>query len=71
MGFSPLEGLVMGQRSGDVDPSLVTTMAGRLGRTAQEVVDILNKDSGLQGLAGTADSRWDHEEILYSWDCLL
>jgi len=55
MGFTPLEGLVMATRSGDVDPGAVLHLARRLG--LDEVEDLLRHRSGLLGLAGTADMR--------------
>ncbi len=51
MGFTPLEGLVMGTRSGDIDPGLPPYIAKSLGITSEEVVDLLNKKSGLLGLS--------------------
>jgi acetate kinase len=56
MGFSPLEGLVMATRSGDVDPSVVLELLDR-GRTPAEVRELLSRESGLAGLAGDADLR--------------
>jgi acetate kinase len=53
MGFSPLEGLVMATRSGDVDAAVVPYLAGRLSISAEEVVAQLNGDAGLAGLSGT------------------
>jgi len=52
MGFTPLEGVVMGTRSGDVDPALVVYMIERLGMSPGDVDRMLNKESGLLGLAG-------------------
>jgi len=52
MGLTPLEGLVMGTRSGDVDPGLLGYLAGRTGRSLAELTMALNTDSGLLGLAG-------------------
>jgi acetate kinase len=52
MGFSPLEGLVMATRSGDVDPAIVPYLARRMGRTADEIIALLNKESGVAGLSG-------------------
>ena len=52
MGLTPLEGLVMGTRSGDVDPGLVGYMAGRTGMSVGQLTQALNVDSGLQGLSG-------------------
>ena len=58
MGLTPLEGLVMGTRSGDVDPSLHNYLANNLNMTLQEVTDMLNKESGLLGISGlTNDMR--------------
>jgi acetate kinase len=55
MGLTPLEGLVMGTRSGDVDPALIGYVAGRLGIPATQVIDALNKQSGLLGLSGSSN----------------
>ena len=58
MGLTPMEGLVMGTRSGDVDPGLVLYLIRTLGMTAGEVDDLLNHQSGLHGLSGiSADLR--------------
>ena len=51
MGFTPLEGLVMGTRSGDVDASVFPFMAANAGMSVEEVADLLNKKSGLLGLS--------------------
>jgi acetate kinase len=52
MGFSPLEGLVMATRSGDVDPSILPYLERRLSLTGEQLVGVLNHESGLLGLAG-------------------
>ena len=52
MGFSPLEGLVMATRSGDVDPSILPYLQKRLGMSAEQLVGVLNNESGLAGLSG-------------------
>ena len=57
MGFTPLEGLAMATRSGSVDPGLVLWVQIEGGLSAREVQDGLEHDSGLVGLAGTADMR--------------
>jgi acetate kinase len=58
MGFTPLEGLIMGSRSGDLDPSLALYIGERRNLNASEVEDLLNKRSGLLGLSGrSADMR--------------
>ena len=55
MGLTPLEGLVMGTRSGDVDPNLHEFLAGHTGRSLAEVTDLLNRQSGLLGLSGSSN----------------
>lgn len=55
MGYSPLEGLTMGTRSGSLDPNAVLTLAERVGLARAR--EILNKESGLLGLAGASDMR--------------
>ena len=52
MGLTPLDGLVMGTRSGDVDPGLLGYLAGRTGLNVDELTQALNLDSGLEGLSG-------------------
>jgi acetate kinase len=56
MGFSPLEGLVMETRSGDLDPAIIPYLERRLGVSGDEVVQILNTQSGLAGLSGAEGS---------------
>ncbi|HEX6271950.1 MAG TPA: acetate kinase [Polyangiaceae bacterium] len=55
MGLTPLEGLVMGTRSGDVDPNLHDFLVDRAGLSLSEVTAVLNKKSGLLGLSGTSN----------------
>ena len=58
MGLTPLEGLVMGTRSGDIDPAIVDFIGVKEGLTTQEVETLLNKSSGLLGISGlTHDMR--------------
>jgi acetate kinase len=57
MGFTPLEGLVMATRSGSVDPGLLLWLLEHEGVAAHEMAEKLEHDSGLMGLAGTADMR--------------
>ncbi|HZT59368.1 MAG TPA: acetate kinase [Pyrinomonadaceae bacterium] len=58
MGLTPLEGLVMGTRSGDLDPAIVDFLAAKEGLSANEVETLLNKQSGLLGISGlTNDMR--------------
>lgn len=56
MGLTPLEGLIMGTRSGDIDPAIVGFLAEKEGMTADEVVSVLNKKSGVLGLSGGLSS---------------
>ena len=51
MGLTPLEGLIMGTRSGDLDPAIITFLAEKEGITEKEVIDICNKKSGVLGLS--------------------
>ena len=57
MGLTPLEGLVMGTRSGDVDPALHAHLNRQLGWSVEDVDGILNRESGLKGLSGHNDFR--------------
>ncbi len=58
MGFTPLEGLVMGTRGGDLDPSLIEFIRNKEGMTVREIDTMLNKQSGLLGISGlTNDMR--------------
>ena len=57
MGFTPLEGLVMGSRSGDIDPAIVLFMQRELGMSLDEVDKCLNKESGLLGICHENDVR--------------
>jgi acetate kinase len=57
MGLTPLEGIVMGTRSGDLDPAIVLYLQEMLGMTLEQTNDLLNKQSGLKGLCGKNDMR--------------
>jgi acetate kinase len=57
MGFTPLEGLVMGTRSGDIDPAVIIHIQRELGMSVNEVDVLLNKKSGLLGICGNNDTR--------------
>ncbi|NNJ24349.1 acetate/propionate family kinase [Alienimonas chondri] len=57
MGLTPLEGLVMGTRCGDLDPAAVTHLQRSAGLSAEEVNRVLNRESGLKGLCGENDVR--------------
>ena len=67
MGLTPLAGLVMGTRSGDVDPGLHAFLGRELGMDLQEVDNLLNKKSGMLGLAGVTDFR-DLNELIEEGD---
>ncbi|MEN9692813.1 MAG: hypothetical protein RLZZ330_457, partial [Actinomycetota bacterium] len=64
MGLTPLEGLVMGTRSGDIDPGVIFHLARVAGMEITQLDDLLNKQSGLIGLAGSIDMReiWEREK---------
>jgi acetate kinase len=57
MGFTPLEGLVMGTRCGDLDPAVPLYLVKGLGMSPDEADNLLNSESGLQGLCGRRDMR--------------
>ena len=61
MGLTPLAGLMMGSRSGDIDPSAVTYMMQKSGMSAQEMSEYLNKKSGVLGVAGISSDMRDNE----------
>ena len=61
MGFTPLEGLVMGTRSGDIDPAAVDYLADKLGMTSAEAVNYLNKKCGVLGVSGISSDLRDLE----------
>ncbi|WP_455718073.1 acetate/propionate family kinase, partial [Anaerosporobacter sp.] len=56
MGLTPLEGLLMGTRSGDLDPAIIEFIANKEGKTISEIMTILNKESGVQGMSGGLSS---------------
>lgn len=62
MGFTPLEGVVMGTRSGDIDPAIVIYMQQNLGMSVDKVYDILNKKSGMLGLSQLSSDMRDIED---------
>lgn len=61
MGFTPLEGLIMGTRSGDLDPAIVQFLVSNTGKNVDEVNNILNKKSGFLGLSGVSSDTRDVE----------
>ncbi|MCH5332287.1 MAG: acetate/propionate family kinase, partial [Alistipes sp.] len=68
MGLTPLEGLVMGTRCGDVDGGVVTFLQNKLGVDANEMSDILNKKSGMLGLTGISSDMRSIEEAYKNKD---
>jgi acetate kinase len=72
MGFTPLEGLVMGTRSGDLDPSIIDLISTKEGLSLSEVESLLNKQSGLLGISGLTDDMREllaeaHEQYIGSY----
>lgn len=59
MGLTPLEGLIMGTRSGDLDPAVVQYIANKEGKDVNEVINILNKKSGIFGISGVSSDFRD------------
>lgn len=59
LGLTPLEGLVMGTRSGDIDPAIIRFLMDNKGLTIEEIDDILNKKSGLLGISGISSDMSD------------
>ena len=72
MGFSPMTGIMMGTRPGDVDPSIIPYMIDEAGMSQDEVMTQLNKHSGYEGICGKSDSR-DVEDGIKAGDekCIL
>ena len=68
MGFTPLEGLVMGTRSGSLDPDVVTYLQEKEGLTASEVSTVLNKKSGFLGLSQISSDARDLDEAANAGD---
>lgn len=61
MGFTPLAGVTMGTRSGNIDPALIPFIMQKTGQNAEEVLNVLNKESGLLGISGTSSDLRDLE----------
>jgi len=62
MGFTPLDGLIMGTRTGSIDPAVVQYIADKKGYTIDEVMNVLNKKSGVDGLSGVSSDFRDLDE---------
>jgi len=63
MGLTPMEGLVMGTRSGDIDPGIITYLSRSSPMSIQDIESMLNKHSGVLGLGGEIDFRVIHQRI--------
>jgi acetate kinase len=70
MGFTPLQGVAMGTRSGDIDPAIVSFLVKEEGLTVDEVTDLLNKKSGVLGISGISSDFRDIEDAAYKEDGL-
>lgn len=68
MGFTPLAGVMMGTRSGDVDPSIMPYLCKKLNKTCEEVLDIYNKKSGMLGVSQISSDSRDVEDAYYQGD---
>lgn len=64
MGLTPLEGLMMGTRSGDVDPSAVLSIMKKEGLNPDQMSDLLNKESGVKGISGVSSDIREVEEAI-------
>ena len=65
MGFTPLAGVMMGTRCGDVDPSIMPYLCKKLNKTPDEVLEIYNKKSGMLGISGISSDSRDIENALF------
>ena len=68
MGFTPLAGVVMGTRSGDIDPSAVDFLRNKLNLSAEKMVDYLNKECGMLGISGVSSDMRDVENKMFTGD---
>ena len=66
MGFTPLEGLIMGTRCGNIDPAIVTFLMKEEGLSVDEVNDLLNKKSGVLGISGISSDFRDIEDAAFN-----
>ena len=64
MGFTPLAGLIMGTRTGDLDPAIVTYLMRKENISAEEVLNIFNKKSGMAGISGISSDARDIENAI-------
>lgn len=68
MGFTPLAGVMMGTRTGDVDPSVMPYLCKKLNKNADEVLEIYNKKSGMLGVSGISSDSRDVEDAFHKGD---
>ncbi len=68
MGFTPLAGIAMGTRSGDIDPAIIEYISGKENKSVQEVMTDLNKRSGYLGMSGVSSDSRDLWEAAYNGD---
>lgn len=68
MGFTPLAGVVMGTRSGDIDPSAVDFLRNKLNLSSEKMVDYLNKECGMLGISGVSSDMRDVENKMFTGD---
>ena len=68
MGFTPLAGVVMGTRSGDIDPSAVDFLRNKLNLSSEKMVDYLNKECGMLGISGVSSDMRDVENKMFIGD---
>ena len=68
MGFTPLAGIMMGTRSGDVDPSVIDYLIEEVGMDMKEVITMLNKESGLLGISGVSSDFRDVQNAALEGD---
>lgn len=66
MGLTPLEGLIMGTRSGDLDPAIIEYLCNKEKKSVQEILNVLNKESGVLGLSGGFSSDFRDLEKAYN-----
>ncbi len=64
MGFTPLAGLVMGTRSGDIDPSIIDFIAKKENKTIDQIMNVLNKESGIQGMSSVSSDFRDINDAM-------
>ncbi|MDE7332957.1 MAG: acetate kinase [Lachnospiraceae bacterium] len=65
MGLTPLEGLIMGTRSGDIDPAIIEYLCNKENKSVHEILNVLNKESGVLGLSGGFSSDFRDLEKAY------